>query len=110
MSEVDALKKMIIENMLKDLMNIQPAHIHIDLDKNGCTETSIGGRGVDIKFLAAVLNLQIIDKSGESVDEYFDIMKKFCKFEKNKDDNAQDKSFEKFCEMFKDLGIWEGDW
>ena len=105
MSEVDALKKMIIENMLKDLMNIQPAHIHIDLDKNGCTETSIGGRGVDIKFLAAVLNLQIIDKSGESVDEYFDIMKKFCKSERNKDDNAQDKSFEKFCEMFKDLGI-----
>lgn len=105
MSEVDALKKMIIKNIVKDLMNIQPAHIHIDLEKNGKTKTSIGGRIVDIKFLAAMINLQVIDKCGESVDEYFDIMKNFCKFEKNKDDNVQDKSFEQFCEMFKDLGI-----
>ena len=105
MSEVDALKKMIIKNILKDLMNIQPAHIHIDLEKDGNTKKSIVGRGVDIKFLAAMINLHVIDKCGESVDEYFDVMKKFCKFERNKDDNAQDKSFEQFCEMFKDLGI-----
>lgn len=82
MSEVDALKKMIIKNIVKDLMNIQPAHIHIDLEKDGNTKASLCGRGVDIKFLAAMINLHVIDKCGEFVDEYFDIMKKFCKFEK----------------------------
>ena len=88
------------------MLTPQPASIHIDVDKEGHSETSLNGRIIDLHFAAALINKKMIERGPMPIDEYFDFMKEFCVLtDKLEGENTQNMDLKKFHEMFKDLDI-----